>query len=91
MPLTDIKIKALKAGVKSDRTLTTKLYKVADEKGLYLEVTPTGFIRWRLKYRFDGKEKLLSVGIDLSPRTLITKKIALSSMKEDEVRAHMMV
>ena len=31
--------------------------------GLYMEVSPTGGKWWRLKYRFDGKEKRLSVGV----------------------------
>lgn len=31
-------------------------------KGLYLLVRPTGSRLWRMKYRFDGKEKLLSFG-----------------------------
>ncbi len=37
----------------------TRLY---DTGGLYLEVAPAGGKWWRLKYRFDGKEKLLSLG-----------------------------
>ncbi len=40
-----------------------KDYKLADEKGLYLLVKKTGAKYWRLKYRFDGKEKLLAVGV----------------------------
>jgi integrase len=63
MALSDIKIKALKPGIKLDGTATSKPYKVTDEKGLYLEVKPTGSKLWRFKYRFAGKEKLLSVGI----------------------------
>lgn len=63
MALSDIKVKALKAGIKPDGTTTSKAYKVTDEKGLYLEVKPTGSKLWRFKYRFAGKEKLLSVGI----------------------------
>ena len=31
--------------------------------GLYLEVSPTCGKWWRLKYRFDGKEKRLSLGV----------------------------
>ncbi len=31
--------------------------------GLYVEVSPTGGKWWRLKYRFDGKEKRLSLGV----------------------------
>lgn len=39
-----------------------KEYKLADGYGLYMLVTPTGGKLWRFKYRFDGKEKLASVG-----------------------------
>ena len=41
---------------------TVKAYKLYDTDGLFLQVTPTGGKWWRLKYRFDGKEKLLSLG-----------------------------
>ena len=37
-------------------------YKLADGEGLHLLVRPNGSKLWRLKYRFDGKEKLLSFG-----------------------------
>lgn len=40
-----------------------KQYKLADGNGLYLLVTPTGGKYWRMKYRVDGKEKLLSFGV----------------------------
>jgi hypothetical protein len=33
-----------------------------DEKGLYLEISPTGSKLWRWKYRFNGKEKRLFFG-----------------------------
>ena len=39
-----------------------KPYKLPDGKGLYLLVSPAGGKLWRLKYRFAGKEKLLSFG-----------------------------
>lgn len=39
-----------------------KPYKLADSGGLYLQVTPSGSKLWRMKYRFVGKEKLLSFG-----------------------------
>jgi integrase len=39
-----------------------KPYKLYDTDGLFLQVTPKGGKWWRLKYRFDGKEKLLSLG-----------------------------
>lgn len=55
MALTDTQIRALKPDAKTR--------KYSDEKGLFLLVTPTGSKLWRLKYRFDGKEKLLALGV----------------------------
>ncbi|MGP9834303.1 tyrosine-type recombinase/integrase [Marinobacter sp. NSM] len=37
-------------------------YILADGEGMYLEVTPKGGKWWRLKYRFGGKQKRLSLG-----------------------------
>lgn len=37
-------------------------YKLSDSGGLYAEITPTGGKHWRMKYRYDGKEKKLSIG-----------------------------
>ena len=53
--LTDRQIQSLKA--------QEKTYKVFDGGGLFLEVTPTGSKRWRYKYRFEGREKLLALGV----------------------------
>ena len=39
-----------------------KPYKVYDARGLYLPVKPNDGRFWRFKYRFGGKEKLLSFG-----------------------------
>jgi hypothetical protein len=36
--------------------------KLADERGLYLLLNPSGSRLWRLKYRHEGKEKLLALG-----------------------------
>lgn len=55
MPLTDTAIRAAKPG--------SKPIKLSDEKGLYLEVAPSGGKWWRIKYRFAGKEKRLSLGV----------------------------
>lgn len=55
MPLTDTAIKALKPKDKS--------YKTFDGGGLYVEVAPAGGKWWRLKYRFEGKEKRISLGV----------------------------
>lgn len=54
MALNIKQIEALKA---SERP-----YKVADSGGLYLEVSPAGGKAWKLKYRYLGKEKKLSLG-----------------------------
>lgn len=54
MALTDTAIRALKP--------RDKAYKVADAKGLHLQVTPAGGKLWRIKYRVQGKEKLFSLG-----------------------------
>ena len=55
MPLNDIKCKSIKP--------KEKIFMISDEKGLYLEVNPNGSKYWRLKYRFDGKEKKLAFGV----------------------------
>ena len=39
-----------------------KPYKLADAKGLYLYVLPSGYRSWRWKYRLAGKEKRLVFG-----------------------------
>ncbi|WP_395391521.1 integrase arm-type DNA-binding domain-containing protein [Novosphingobium sp. BL-8A] len=39
-----------------------RAYKMSDASGLYLYVTPTGTKSWRLKYRWQGREKLLVIG-----------------------------
>ncbi len=40
-----------------------KAYKLSDGGGLYLEVVPNGGKYWRMKYRFNRKEKRLSFGV----------------------------
>jgi hypothetical protein len=54
MPLTALSVKNAKPRAKS--------YKLADEKGLYLVVTPSGGKLWRFDYRQDEKRKTLGVG-----------------------------
>lgn len=54
MPLNDPAIKAAKPADKPK--------KLFDEKGLFLLVKPTGAKLWRVKYRFGGREQLLSLG-----------------------------
>jgi hypothetical protein len=40
-----------------------RTYKLFDERGLYLQVTPTGSRLWRFRYRIGEREKLLSLGM----------------------------
>ena len=53
--LSDAKVKNAKP--------TEKPYKLFDGGGLFLLVKPDGGKMWRMKYRVDGKEKLLSLGV----------------------------
>jgi integrase len=55
MPLSDSVIRQAKPAVKAR--------KLFDGRGLYLIVTSAGGKWWRLKYRFAGKEKLMSLGV----------------------------
>lgn len=55
MPLTDIVIRKAKPGPKT--------IKMSDGGGLQLWLEPDGAKRWRLAYRFGGKQKLLAVGV----------------------------
>jgi integrase len=52
--LTDTEIRNTKAGQRPR--------KLADGRGLYLLVTPTGGKLWKAKYRYQGKEKKFSYG-----------------------------
>lgn len=73
MPLTDSAIRKIQPGEKP--------YKLADEKGLFLQVgTKPGALYWRLKYRFAGKEKLLALGV--YPEV----SLKLARQKRDEAR-----
>ena len=59
---------------------TDKAYKLYDEKGLYLIINPNGGKWWRLKYRFNDKEKTLSVG------TYPEISLASARARRDEAR-----
>lgn len=54
MALTDVAIRNAKPGAKA--------IKLADGGGMFLLITPAGGKLWRLKYRVDGREKLLAIG-----------------------------
>jgi integrase len=54
MSLTDIAVRNAKP--------REKPFKLSDEKGLYLQVEPSGSKLWRLKYRYVDKERKLALG-----------------------------
>ncbi|WP_416877061.1 tyrosine-type recombinase/integrase [Litorimonas sp.] len=86
--MTDRKIKALKP--------KDKPYKVSDFDGLYVNVTLGGSRLWRFKFRYEGKEGLLSFGrypaISLQDarkmrdeaRSLLAKGVNPSTKKAEE-------
>ncbi|MDE2758645.1 MAG: integrase arm-type DNA-binding domain-containing protein [Acidobacteriota bacterium] len=55
MPLTDVAVRRAQPNKKSR--------KIFDGRGLYLEVSPRGGKWWRVKYRFEGKDKRISLGV----------------------------
>tara|TARA_R110002072_G_scaffold183157_1_gene339443 strand:+ start:210 stop:1436 length:1227 start_codon:yes stop_codon:yes gene_type:complete len=73
MPLTDTTIRNAKHDAKPK--------KLFDERGLFLLIQPTGGKLWRLKYRYQGKEKKLALGVYPD----VTLKIARE--RRDEARA----
>lgn len=62
MALTDVAIRKAKPAIPLPGGPKGKPYKLGDSGGLYLLVNPDGSKWWRYKYRFIGKEKLLSIG-----------------------------
>lgn len=54
MPLSNAAVKAARP--------RPRAYKIFDERGLFLFIKPNGLRSWRLRYRFDGREKLLCLG-----------------------------
>jgi integrase len=80
MPLSDT---ACKNAHKNEKAGSGKPFKLSDEKGLFLLVKPQadGWGKWwRFKYRFEGKEKLLSLG------TYPETSLAQAREKRDEAR-----
>lgn len=75
MPLTHVAIKNAKP--------KEKAYKLSDEKGLFLFITPTGGKYWRLKYRFGGKEKKLAFGV--------YPEVSLAEAREKRDKARKMI
>ena len=79
MPLTDVVLRRLKP--------ETKTVRIADEKGLYLQVAPSGGMWWRLKFRFEGKEKCFALGVypEVSLKEAREKRDAARAMLRDGI------
>ena len=85
MALTDVKVRNAKPGEKQ--------VKLSDGGGMYLLVTPNGGKCWRLKYRFNGKEKLLALGTypeislsDARERRIEARKLLANGVDPGEVK-----
>ena len=72
-PLTDMQVRAIKPAAKD--------IKLFDGSGLFLSITPTGGKLWRLKYRFGGREKLLSLGAYPPTNNSSSKGFMASALK----------
>lgn len=54
---------------------TDKPYKLWDEDGLHLMVTPAGAKLWRLKFRLEGRERLMGIGKRYPDTTLADARV----------------
>lgn len=77
MPLTDIKIR----GLKPDAVAR----KYSDAGGLHILVPPSGSKLWKLAYRFDGKQRTLSLGP--YPAVKLAEARALASRAKEALAA----
>lgn len=77
MPLTDKQLKSLQADGRR-----RKYSDAGGVPGLYIEVSPTGRKWWRLKFRMDGKERLLALGVypDVSLKDARQRALAARQM-----------
>ncbi len=85
MPLTATTVRNAKPNSK-----TQKLF---DGRGLYLEISPRGGKWWRYKYRFNGKEKRISLGVypdvslsDARERLQDARKLVANGVDPSEAR-----
>lgn len=73
--LTDAQIRKIKP--------LEKKTKYPDEKGMYLEVSPSGGMHWRMKFRLFGKENIFSIG------TYPDTSLAQARRTRDEARVQL--
>ena len=71
--LTDTKLRSMKP--------KAALYRITDNDGLAVEVPPQGAMRWRYRYRFEGKAKMLSLG------TYPSVSLAQARLRRDAARS----
>lgn len=57
------KVRLTDTVIRNAKPKQNKQYKMFDERGLFLLVTATGSKGWRFRYRFAGREKLISLGV----------------------------
>ena len=74
MKLKDTKIRTAKP--------RERMYRLADGEGLCLQVESNGAQGWRFRYRFQGRQKMISLG------TYPEVPLALARKRRDEARAH---
>jgi integrase len=97
IPKEDVKMarvtKPLTATEVEKTKTSAKTYHLFDGGGLYLMVTPSGGKWWRLKYRLNGKDGLLSLGVypdvslaDARQRREETRKLVASGVDPSEKR-----
>ena len=72
------------AAVKAARP-SSRAFKMYDERGLFLFVTPAGAKSWRFRYRIAGKEKLLCFG--LYPELQLLEARELADAARDKISA----
>jgi integrase len=84
-PLSDIQVRNAKP--------QTKDVKMFDGQGLFLLVTPTGGKLWRMKYNYQGKERLLAIGAypalslaDARQRRDEAKKLLANDVDPNEIK-----
>ena len=73
--LTDAKLRSLKH--------KPALYRVADSDGLAVEVPAKGALRWRYRYRFEGRAKMLGLGV------YPTVSLAQARLRRDAAKAQL--
>ncbi|MES2473358.1 MAG: Arm DNA-binding domain-containing protein, partial [Pseudomonadota bacterium] len=85
MALTDVAVRSAKP--------SSKPWKLADGRGLFLLVVPTGGKLWRVSYRYGGKQKTLALGaypdvsLGMARERLTETKKLLASGRDPAVQA----